>query len=84
MKRTKQTQTNIDAILTGDWHLREDTPICRTDDFQTAQWEKVRIISDLQKKYNCPVIHSGDLFHQIINMMNSNLLAKLKKLNEKD
>jgi len=63
MQRTKQIQTNIDAILTGDWHLREDTPVCRTDDFQTAQWKKVQIISDLQKKYNCQVIHSGDLFH---------------------
>lgn len=51
------------AILTGDWHLREDTPVCRTDDFWTTQWEKIDFIADLQQKYNCPVIHSGDLFN---------------------
>lgn len=62
MKRT----TNIkppSLILTADWHLREDIPICRTDDFVTAQWSKVFFISELQKQYDCPVIHSGDLFH---------------------
>lgn len=52
-----------DAILTSDWHLREDTPICRTDDFWTAQWEKVDWIANLQRKYHCPVLHAGDLFH---------------------
>jgi len=51
------------AILTGDWHLREDIPICRIDDFWEVQWKKVDFISNLQKKYNCPVLHSGDLFN---------------------
>lgn len=52
----------VHAILTADWHLREDIPTCRTDDFEETQWRKVKYISDLQKKYRCPVIHSGDLF----------------------
>jgi len=51
-----------DAILCSDFHLREDIPICRTDDYQAAQWRKVDFISDLQKKYDCPVYHAGDLF----------------------
>jgi len=64
MKRTKTTKlSRVDYILTGDWHLREDTPVCRTDHFQTSQWNKVFIIKTLQSKYNCPVIHSGDLFN---------------------
>lgn len=63
MKRTKShTPKKVNAILTGDWHLREDIPICRTNDFQEAQWRKVAFIKDLQSKYNCAVIHSGDLF----------------------
>jgi len=53
----------IDAILVGDFHLREDTPIARTDNYEAAQWGKLYYISELQKKYDCPVIHSGDLFH---------------------
>ena len=51
-----------DAILTSDWHLREDTPICRTDNYWEVQWKKVDYISKLQKQYNCLVLHAGDLF----------------------
>ena len=50
-------------ILTADWHLREDTPTCRTDDFQVAQWEKVRFVVDLSLKYDIPIVHAGDLFN---------------------
>lgn len=51
------------AILTSDWHLRETQPICRTDNFyEETQWKKVDFISELQKQYNCPVLHAGDLF----------------------
>lgn len=53
----------VDAILTSDWHLREDKPVCRTDNFWFKQWKKLHFISDLQQEYNCPVIHAGDLFH---------------------
>lgn len=53
----------VDAILMGDVHLREDVPVCRTDDFITAQWTKILFICDLQRKYNCPVLCSGDLFN---------------------
>jgi len=52
-----------DLILSADWHLREDTPICHTGDFQKEQWDAMRFISNLQKEYGCPVICSGDLFH---------------------
>jgi predicted phosphodiesterase len=51
-----------DAILCGDFHLRESVPVCRTDDFWTVQWNKVQQVRELQEKYDCPVIHSGDLF----------------------
>jgi len=50
-------------IITADWHLREDTPICRKDDFMMAQWGKIRFIKELQRKCNCPVLIAGDLFH---------------------
>jgi len=52
-----------DLILTSDWHLRESTPVSRIDDFWEAQWRKVDFVSFLQKEYDCPVIHAGDLFH---------------------
>ena len=54
---------NPNLIITSDWHLRETNPICRLDDFvEETQWKKVNFISDLQKKYGCPVVHAGDLF----------------------
>ncbi len=62
MQRTKIKQ-QADAILTADWHLREDTPVCRTDNFLDTQIEKMQFIQEVQIKYNCPVIHAGDLFH---------------------
>ena len=52
-----------DAILCSDFHLREDTPVCRTDNFWETQWQKVDFVSDLQKQYDCPVLHAGDLFN---------------------
>jgi DNA repair exonuclease SbcCD nuclease subunit len=65
MIRTKIKQMKPDptAILTADWHLRETIPLCRTDDFFKAQWEKVKQVRHLQETYKCPVLHSGDLFH---------------------
>jgi len=62
MERTKINRTPT-AILCSDMHLREDTPICWTGDFQKEQWSTVEYIAKLQRKYNCPVIHAGDLFH---------------------
>lgn len=62
MERTKKVR-KATAILTGDWHLREDTPVCRTDDFEAAQWRKVDFISVLQDTHKCPIFHSGDLFN---------------------
>ena len=61
MKRTVFRKAS--AIVCGDFHLRDDQPVCRTDDFQTAQWAKVEQIRQLQITHSCPVIHSGDLFH---------------------
>jgi len=63
MKRTLTLIKQPSAILTADWHLREDTPICRTDNFEEAMWKKVKTISNLQAAYDCIVLHAGDLFH---------------------
>ena len=63
MKRNKKPEKKVISLVTGDWHLREDVPLCRTDDYWSTQWGKVKFISELQEKYECPVIHSGDLFH---------------------
>ena len=62
MRRTSPSK-KPDAILTSDWHIREDTPTCRTDDFWETQWIKVGFVKEMQKEYGCPVLHAGDLFH---------------------
>ena len=53
----------VDAILCSDIHLRETQPTCRTDDFWKAQWQAIDYVASLQEKYNCVVLHAGDLFH---------------------
>lgn len=60
---SQQKRGPASAILTADWHLREDQPVCRTDDFWETQWKKIAFISNLQKEHNCVVLHAGDLFN---------------------
>ena len=62
MERTRINK-KVSAILTSDWHLREDTPVCYTGDFQQEQWIVVQFIKELQEQHECPVLHAGDLFH---------------------
>ncbi len=61
-RKTIRGFIKADAILTGDFHLLENNPVCRLDDLTETQWGKLDFISDLQKKHDCPVIHSGDLY----------------------
>jgi DNA repair exonuclease SbcCD nuclease subunit len=60
MERTIRKSPTL--ICSADWHLREDIPLSRTDDYWTEQWRKVDFIQNLQKKYDCPVIIAGDVF----------------------
>ena len=53
---------NVSAILLSDTHIRETIPECRTDDFMRAQKKKWMFVKELQKKYQCPVLHGGDVF----------------------
>lgn len=52
------------AILTADIHLRDDQPVCRLDNYWQAQVRKIAWLRGLQKKYDCPVLDAGDLFHK--------------------
>ena len=61
MERTKVNK-KPDLILCADFHLRDTNPVCRTDNFISAQTKKLNYISDLQFKYDCPVLHTGDLW----------------------
>ena len=60
----KQNKGNPTAILSADWHLRSDTPQCRTDDFIKAQEIKIDFIINLAKEHQIPILISGDLGHK--------------------
>lgn len=62
IRKDQKRETPPDAILTSDWHIREDTPECRTDDFMATQERKLKWLSDLQEKFKCPIFDGGDLF----------------------
>ncbi len=53
----------VDLILTADWHIRDDTPECRTDDFMAAQAAKFDFLWQMQENYQCPVLVAGDVFN---------------------
>ena len=53
------------AILTSDIHLREDTPVCRTDDVLVTMKRKLAWLRELQDKCGgVPILDAGDLFNQ--------------------
>jgi len=53
---------NPRAILTADWHLRPDTPICRTDEFVDTMIEKVKFVLNLSAQYDhIPILIAGDI-----------------------
>jgi len=50
------------AILAADLHIREDVPLCRTDDFFQAQETKLCWLCKLQERLDCPLIIAGDIY----------------------
>lgn len=60
-KRKRQISKKGDAILAADLHIRADTPLCRTDNYLEAQFNKLNFIFDLCQKNNCPLLVAGDI-----------------------
>lgn len=60
-------------LLTSDWHLRKDTPICRKDDFQVMQIQILKFISKVAKKHNARVIIAGDIYNKARLMYSQDL-----------
>ena len=67
MERAKRSK-KPSLILTADWHLRKDTPICYTGDFQQEQWDTLDFLKDLQIKCDCSIVIAGDLFEKWYNV----------------
>jgi exonuclease SbcD len=52
----------MNLLLTGDWHLRENIPTCRTDAFLQTQWQKLSQVWDIAREYGCDaIVLAGDL-----------------------
>ena len=66
-KRKIKNKIKADAILSADWHIRPDVPVCRTDDFFKAMSDKIDFILALSKEENCPVLIAGDLGNHALN-----------------
>lgn len=52
----------VSAILIADTHLTLRQPVCRLDDFRATLTRKLQWLKNLQKEYDCPIFHGGDLF----------------------
>jgi predicted phosphodiesterase len=51
-------------IITGDWHLRPDNPVCRKDNFFKTQYKTLEFIKNLAIENNAGIINTGDIFHK--------------------
>ena len=49
-------------ILAADLHLTAETPVCRTDDYIEAQFEKLNFLIDWANQLNADIYIAGDLF----------------------
>lgn len=49
-------------IAAADLHLRDDVPVCRTDDYLRAQQRKFGALCQAARDYHCPLLIAGDVF----------------------
>lgn len=61
----KQNKGKPTAILSADWHLRADVPVCRTDDYISTMQNKVNFIINLAKEHRIPILIAGDIGHRM-------------------
>jgi DNA repair exonuclease SbcCD nuclease subunit len=50
------------ALLASDLHLQESTPLCRIDDYNKAQLNKLQFAKNICRQHNIPFIVGGDIF----------------------
>ncbi len=69
-------------ILTADWHLRRDKPVCRLDDdWVETQRQHIERVIKLAKETKCPIYNVGDVYdtpvmHPEIEQLIPSLLIK--------
>lgn len=62
-------------LACADLHLRDDTPVCRMDDYRLAQVEKFGFLCRWADKLKVPIVIAGDVFnhwkpsHELVAMV---------------
>jgi len=51
-------------LLTSDWHIRYNNPICRIDNFFETQKKVLEQVSEIAKGNNAEIIIAGDIFNK--------------------
>jgi len=74
MKRKSQSIPS--AIITADIELRIHPPVARIDNYWEALKRKIKWLSELQQKYNCPIFDGGDLFDKRYKQSPSHFLIQ--------
>lgn len=70
---------NHDALFCADNHFRDDTPVCRVDDFYDVQFQKLAFITELAR--GCPVLCAGDLldYWKVSHALEGRLIRELPR-----
>lgn len=68
-------------LLSADWHLRDDRPRCRVDDWFQTQKERLQFIASTINEYECPMIVAGDIMDNGANSqaLENMIIQELKK-----
>jgi predicted phosphodiesterase len=72
----KRNSKKPSAIITADIELRIHPPVSRIDNYWETLTGKIKWLSDLQKKYNCPIFDGGDLFDKRYKQSPSHFLIQ--------
>lgn len=65
-------------LIVGDTHITGKNPIARKDDLVELQFKKFAEIVNLSNHYDCPIIHTGDLFN--VSIIANSLFTRLGTL----
>lgn len=66
------------GIITADWHLRDDRPLCRLDDdWHESQRKCIEHVIKIANEKECNIYIVGDLFHRpVVNPKTINMFLK--------
>jgi len=69
------------CLIVGDTHFTGKNPIARLDDLVELQFDKWDEVISIANRYDCPIIHTGDIFN--VSIIANSILTRIGSALEK-